>query len=295
MATDEVKTGWNWKYISLLLGASLLTGLVGYGLKYVLEPAIPPDYPTLHRPYLEAKLCIESVEATNFIIRYDIENVGKLPAESIRFITLTPQSKAAKLHAPKTSKLAPGGQMSLPVALPARTIAVDGPVVKLQLHLLYSAMIAGKEWDFVSRFDFVLEERFIQEGSLSYQRAFHEEGTIGDEQAFKIMGLKAALDEKTGTYAFWFKLPERDDGPAALLFESETKALVFDPRSKMLTLNRKQQNSLQQVWAYTLPPQTSRWYHIAISWDPERTSLYINGVGPGDLPAAQKADQDGNP
>ena len=184
--------------------------------------------------------------------------------------------------------------MSFPVIFPFDRLTNSGQSAAIQLQLLYSATINKQQWDFVSRFDHVLQEDTPSQQPLPYQSASHEEGTLTDEEVFRIMGLRTSLDQSTGTYMFWFKVPGPTIQPA-LLFESETKALLYDPRTRILSLNRTDTNGIANVWSHPLPSDTNTWIHIGVSWSPESTSLYINGDGPGDLPQMNPTEGESNP
>jgi hypothetical protein len=280
MGIGEVKPGFTWEYLILIVVVAFLSGLVGYALKYFLD-RMPVDFVTLHRPYLEPLASVESIEGKDLSIRYSIRNIGRLQAENIRVIYITPQMSAMQFNQPQKRDLAPGGTMSLflvPESLSKLT--VNSPALSIELHLLYSAKIAGKRRDFRSRFDFVLESLGIKKGEISYISASHEEGTVSEEQAMKMVAFSSQLDKEEGTILSWIKLPD-ENGPIGILFDSQTKALFFDPTGKKLTLIRK---DAQKSLTYRVPPQKSPWYNIGVTWAPTKISLYLNGEEVGKMP-----------
>jgi hypothetical protein len=50
------------------------------------SPPLPPDYIVLHRPWLNAEVIISDYHDEAFRLVYEITNLGKLPAESMRLL-----------------------------------------------------------------------------------------------------------------------------------------------------------------------------------------------------------------
>ncbi len=88
-----------------------------------------------------------------------------------------------------------------------------------------------------------------------------------------MVAFSSQLDKEEGSVLSWIKLPE-EDGPIEILFESQTKALLFDPNEKKLTLIRKDANKLL---SYHVPPQKKSWYNVGVTWTPAEICLYVNG------------------
>jgi hypothetical protein len=236
----------------------------------------------LSRPYLEPSAYIESIHNNQADIQYTLRNVGRVKAENIRVVYITPEIKGAQLNMPQRQDLAPAGVMSLflgPKALLRLTLTP--PVLHIKIHLSYSAIdVSGKTWNFKSRFDFVLETDKAKTGELRYANASHEEGPLSDEDAQKLMGLVAQLDQEEGSFLSWMKLPEQN-GPIGILLESKTKILFFDPTKRTLTFIQKNTN---RSLSYNIPPQKSPWHNIGLTWTSTKISLYVNGNEAGTLP-----------
>ena len=120
MKQDEVKAGWTLKHITLTLFLYLVTGMGGYFLKYLFEPSASPDYVALNRPYLDPSLFVQHTSPTNSRLHFEIANIGKLPAENIRFLCITPQSKAAELRITTHEKLGTWRPHVFPCHFPIR-------------------------------------------------------------------------------------------------------------------------------------------------------------------------------
>lgn len=90
--------------LGFLFGLILL--LVGTILNVFLPDKTPPDYVAENRPYLKPTLIVESVKSNEVYCHFEIENIGKLPAENVRWQQKS-QTLSAGDNAPVSYEIAP--------------------------------------------------------------------------------------------------------------------------------------------------------------------------------------------
>jgi hypothetical protein len=91
---------------------TLIPGLPLLGHFPIFRPTpLPPDYVSLHQPWLDAELIISDLREGTFRLSYEVRNIGKLPAESLRLFFASERMQGGDLAQMSPRRVAPGASI----------------------------------------------------------------------------------------------------------------------------------------------------------------------------------------
>ena len=108
----------------------IVTFSVLFIVQYILPDKIPIDYVVRHRPYLEPKLVIDSINSEKIIFYYKIQNAGEFPAKGLLFAFKQPGLSLLENDDIKRRELAPNATM--------RIFPTPDPLIRSELPSDYS-------------------------------------------------------------------------------------------------------------------------------------------------------------
>ncbi len=284
----EIKTSWTWQYILLAITVSFLSGLIGYLLKYWLEPNECPDYFLLNRPYLEPKLLLLAGidKRPVFLIR----NNGKLPAHNLSLAVVRSEVKYGEGTLTIPKELAPNGEMEfVPPFLRDKT-EMDGNTT---LYIMYTAEVSGKKKCFRDNFDFVINTRPERPSSHSYRIANREEISTSEKELQDLLSIGPTLDGDIGTFVFMYSPPTNIPENPFYIFETRTKSLAYDPSLKMLAYKTFSPEKIT-IWTSILSQNINGWHLWGLSWSNNEASISIDGQDLGRLAQPTVTDYENN-
>lgn len=173
----------------ILAALSLLAAIALFILGAFFKP-LPPDYVSLHQPWLEADLIVSDLQEGTFRLAYEIRNLGKLPARNPRLFFMiagiTTGFDLSKLW-PRT--IAPGAPITFPLGASRWDKKKLPPAIKSTLWLDYTAQVGDITRTFRSAFgNYYLRLDELKEGRYKPLAVNHEEGRFPNEEIAKVFG-----------------------------------------------------------------------------------------------------------
>ena len=146
-------------------------------------PPLPPDYITLHRPWLNTELVVSDFRDASFKLSYEITNIGKLPAESMRLVFASPHMSNFSQNSEITPFfIAPGASITFEPNYPLRFETQHlGLFSFFTLAIDYQTTIAGTKRSFRSAFEVNVKTDEIKEGRLRPSGVFNAEGQFTNQ------------------------------------------------------------------------------------------------------------------
>lgn len=264
-------------------GAKLtfLVAMVSLLLPFIVSHLLPrpeeSDYFPIHRPYLEPQLVIDSAKSPNFRFHFVVKNLGKLPAESLQFIYLTPYIKVAEVNLPHVRELAPDGSMSIRLPDVGSDSLTEVDDIGFTLFAYYSSVVRDKKYDFKSRFHFYIPKDELAEKSILYESATREEGKLTLEEQASLLNLKESLESESGTYMFWFRESDQQNTEPTIFVHSLTKSLIYDPTTRTITYRHNFANQKTLYLVHKFEDDKTNWKHIGFTWSSEEATIYLDG------------------
>jgi hypothetical protein len=161
---------------------SVLFPSLGLILQTFKPTQLPPDYVSLHQPWLEADLIVSDLREATFRLSYEIRNIGKLPAEKLQLFDVSPISRAIDRGIIFPKHLAPGASIiHEPTALAWESHRLP-PVPRFTLGINYSAQVGETRRDFRAVFGNHLRIKELKEGRYKPVALIQEEGAFSDEE-----------------------------------------------------------------------------------------------------------------
>lgn len=154
-------------------------------------PPLPPDYITLHKPWLDPALVISEYRDESFRLAYEIANVGKLPAEEMRLMFVSSEMRKLDKSIRSPRSIAPGASITYepnPLRFGTKYLA---PVSHFTLAVDYYSTVAGARRSFRSVFDVSLRREEIKEGRLKPSAVLNAEGQFTDQDISTFLGFWA--------------------------------------------------------------------------------------------------------
>jgi len=146
------------------------------------SPPLPPDYITLHRPWLNAEVLISDYHDEAFRLLYEISNLGKLPAESMRLIFASSTMSRLDQSILEPRSIAPGASIFFEPNSPFRFETQRlKPFNSFILAIDYHARVAGTQRYFQSRFEMQVRIEDLKEGRLKPSAVPHADGPFTDK------------------------------------------------------------------------------------------------------------------
>ena len=152
---------------------------------------LPPDYISLHRPWLDPGLIISSYRDEAFRLSYEIANLGKLPPEEMRLMFVSPEMRKLDKSILAPRSIAPGASITYepnPLRFGTKYLA---SVSHFTLAVDYHSTVGGVRRSFRSVFDVSLRREDIKEGRLKPSAVLNAEGQFTDQDISTFLGFWA--------------------------------------------------------------------------------------------------------
>lgn len=239
----------------------------------------PPDYFAINRPYIEPKLMLKVDGSNSYKFSFILENIGKLPADNLRYLCMSPASKGSEIKKMTSLELAPGAEMSLMV-LPRifdLSFEEDEMFLTFRLIIFYTASVYDEKKDFRSDFKFIISKDEIEEKEFNYVSASREEGELDQQEIFKMLDVKNVLDDKTGTFTAVFNEYDQKFTTPQCLSGTLDKKIIYSPkeRTMMLIIRIKEDQGI--TLSHILKKKSDGRHVIIYSWDETGGSFYVDG------------------
>ena len=152
-------------------------------------PPLPPDYITLHRPWLNSVFVVSDFRDESFRLSYEIVNIGKLPAERMRLMFASPYMSEVENLPPWPRFIAPGASITHEPNFPLRFKTQHlQPFNSFVLAVEYHATVAGTKRSFLFESEVYLTKEEIKEGRFKPSAVSNTEGRFTSQAMKTFLG-----------------------------------------------------------------------------------------------------------
>lgn len=231
------------------------------------------DYLQEKRPYIDAKLMVSKNSSGRINLSIEMENTGQYLASQIKVILISERYKRVLTSKEEEYTLGPKQKFIENLGSFVDSNHSEDSVVDLNLSIYYNGNINRKRYNFITKYYFAVDLIDIQSDTiLPIKPPVHEKGLFQDNNTSNL--LDDQFRKPTGTLAF--KYVPTSKGGLDQLVKSATKTLSFDPVNRMYLLSFIKE-CRHGFLVYKLPDKVKGKHHIAISWEENNISLYVDG------------------
>jgi len=230
------------------------------------------------RAYLEPKLIIDKISPKGIKFHFEIENIGLLRAQDVKFLFSGPEFSTTEMETqhPRRDISPKGGKISFTPNRLNREITLGKEhFQRFVLAPSFHCIINKEKKNFISQFMFNLKTSEIKPSEYLYEYAERKEGIIEDKDRFNALDIQNRFDNSIGSFYFSF-IPNKQKKEGITTFvTSKSKGIFYDPNKKETILKYK----LEDGTVKTIKKKISKMndeHFVIITWNEKEITFWVN-------------------
>lgn len=277
-------------YITKLLLPSIAI-LVTVTIPVLDKDQLSPDYQDLNRPYLITELEILDITPNAFFFRFNIENVGELPAKDVAFSFYT-SNTAFQENGITGRSISPGESMEYkPLAYLLKNESQNLNYIVLTIH--YKGVFNNDSIGIKESFNFEIHSSAIKLGFKIRPFNKKDESAFQKEYNYSFVSQSNmdSLDMPVGSIIFGFRKEDQPENTVLLKGGINKKILYFPKDEEVMFLTEFNNGDVIKLTKRINPGQEI--HAVIASWDEKERwyLLAVDGVIIQNKPRPEKATE----